>query len=71
MREKPPYLRLVSSEPQEIDLVEHAHAQSAKNSLRQRLEWRGITLKDIAMSVLVASVYLFAGAFLLFGVFGL
>ena len=64
MREKPPYLRLVSSEPQEIDL-------RAKNSLRERLEWRGITLKDIAMSVLVASVYLFAGAFLLFGVFGL
>ena len=64
MREKPPYLRLVSSEPQEIDL-------RAKNSLRERLEWRGITLKDIAMTVVVASTYLFAGAFLLFGVFGL
>ena len=64
MREKPPYLRLVSSEPQEIN-------SRAKNSLRERLEWRGITLKDIAMSVLVSSVYLFAGAFLLFGVFGL
>ena len=64
MREKPPYLRLVSSEPQEIN-------SRAKNSLRERLEWRGITLKDIAMSVLVSSVYLFAGAFLLLGVFGL
>jgi hypothetical protein len=64
MREKPPYLRLVSSEPQEIDL-------RAKNSLRERLEWRGITLKDIAMAVLAASAYLFAGALLLFGLFGL
>jgi hypothetical protein len=64
MREKPPYLRLVSSEPQEIDL-------RAKNSLRERLEWRGITLKDIAMTVVVTSAYLFAGAFLLFGIFGL
>ena len=64
MREKPPYLRLVSSEPQEIDL-------RAKNSLRERLEWRGITLKDIAMTVVVASAYLFAGAFLFFGIFGL
>ena len=61
MREKPPYLRLVSSEPQ----------FEAKNSLRQRLEWRGITLKDIAMSVLVASAYIFGGALLLFGIFGL
>ena len=69
MREKPPYLRLVSSEPQEIDLG--GHAQSAKNSLRERLEWRGITLKDIAMAVIVSSAYLFSGAFLLFGVFGL
>ena len=64
MREKPPYLRLVSSEPQEIDL-------RAKNSLRERLEWRGITLKDIAMAVIVSSAYLFAGALLLFGLFGL
>jgi len=64
MREKPPYLRLVSSEPQEIDL-------RTKNSLRERLEWRGITLKDIAMTVVVTSAYLFAGAFLLFGIFGL
>ena len=64
MREKPPYLRLVSSEPQEINF-------RAKNSLRERLEWRGITLKDIAMAVIVSSAYLFSGAFLLFGVFGL
>ena len=64
MREKPPYLRLVSSEPQEIN-------SRAKNSLRERLEWRGITLKDIAMTVVVTSAYLFAGAFLLFGIFGL
>ena len=64
MREKPPYLRLVSSEPQEINF-------RAKNSLRERLEWRGITLKDIAMSVLVASAYIFGGALLLFGIFGL
>ena len=64
MREKPPYLRLVSSEPQEIN-------SRAKNSLRERLEWRGITLKDIAMAVIVSSAYLFSGAFLLFGVFGL
>jgi hypothetical protein len=64
MREKPPYLRLVSSEPQEMKF-------EAKNSLRERLEWRGITLKDIAMSVIVSSAYLFAGALLLFGIFGL
>ena len=64
MREKPPYLRLVSSEPQEIN-------SRAKNSLRERLEWRGITLKDIAMAVIISSAYLFSGAFLLFGVFGL
>ena len=64
MREKPPYLRLVSSEPQEIN-------SRAKNSLRERLEWRGITLKDIAMAVIVSSAYLFAGALLLFGIFGL
>ena len=64
MREKPPYLRLVSSEPQEIDL-------RAKNSLRERLEWRGITLKDIAMAVIISSAYLFGGAILLFGIFGL
>tara|TARA_R110002020_G_scaffold10288_1_gene39697 strand:+ start:622 stop:807 length:186 start_codon:yes stop_codon:yes gene_type:complete len=61
MREKPPYLRLVSSEPQ----------FEAKNSLRERLEWRGITLKDIAIAVIVSSAYLFAGALLLFGIFGL
>ena len=64
MREKPPYLRLVSSEPQEIDL-------RAKNSLRERLEWRGITLKDIAMAVIVSSAYIFGGAILFFGIFGL
>ena len=64
MREKPPYLRLVSSEPQEIDL-------RAKNSLRERLEWRGITLKDIAMAVIISSAYIFGGAILLFGIFGL
>ena len=64
MRENPPYLRLVSSEPQEIDL-------RAKNSLRERLEWRGITLKDIALAVMVASLYLFGAAFLFFGIFGL
>jgi len=64
MREKPPYLRLVSSEPQEINF-------RAKNSLRERLEWRGITLKDIAIAVIVSSAYLFAGALLLFGIFGL
>jgi len=64
MREKPPYLRLVSSEPQEMKF-------ETKNSLRERLEWRGITLKDIAMSVIVSSAYLFAGALLLFGIFGL
>ena len=69
MREKPPYLRLVSSEPQEIDLAEHA--QSAKNSLRERLEWRGITVKDMFLAALVASLYLFGGAFLFFGIFGL
>ena len=64
MREKPPYLRLVSSEPQEIDL-------RAKNSLRERLEWKGITLKDIAMAVIISSAYIFGGAILLFGIFGL
>ena len=64
MREKPPYLRLVSSEPQEINF-------RAKNSLRERLEWKGITLKDIAMAVIISSAYLFGGAILLFGVFGL
>ena len=64
MREKPPYLRLVSSEPQEIN-------SRAKNSLRERLEWRGITLKDIAMAVIVSSAYVFGGAFLFFGIFGL
>ena len=64
MREKPPYLRLVSPEPQEIDL-------RAKNSLRERLEWRGVTLKDIAMAVIVSSAYVFGGAFLFFGIFGL
>ena len=64
MREKPPYLRLVSSEPQEINF-------RAKNSLRERLEWRGITLKDIAMAVIISSAYLFGGAILLFGIFGL
>ena len=64
MREKPPYLRLVSSEPQEMKF-------ETKNSLRERLEWRGITLKDIAMSVIVASLYLFGGAILFFGIFGL
>ena len=68
MREKPPYLRLVSSEPQEIYNVTDLRA---KNSLRERLEWRGITLKDIAMSVIVASLYLFGGAILFFGIFGL
>ena len=68
MREKPPYLRLVSSEPQEIYNVTDLRA---KNSLRERLEWRGITLKDIAMAVIISSAYLFSGAFLLFGVFGL
>ena len=64
MREKPPYLRLVSPEPQEIN-------SRAKNSLRERLEWRGITLKDIAMAVIISSAYLFAGALLFFGIFGL
>ena len=64
MREKPPYLRLVSSEPQEIN-------SRAKNSLRERLEWRGITLKDLALAVMVASLYLFGAAFLFFGIFGL
>jgi len=64
MREKPPYLRLVSSEPQEIDL-------RAKNSLRERLEWRGITVKDMFLAALVASLYLFGAAFLFFGIFGL
>ena len=64
MREKPPYLRLVSSEPQEINF-------RAKNSLRERLEWRGITLKDIAMAVIISSAYIFGGALLLFGIFGL
>lgn len=64
MREKPPYLRLVSSEPQEINF-------RAKNSLRERLEWRGITLKDIAMAVIISSAYIFGGAILFFGIFGL
>jgi hypothetical protein len=64
MREKPPYLRLVSSEPQEMKF-------EAKNSLRERLEWRGITLKDIALAVIVSSAYIFGGAILLFGIFGL
>ena len=64
MREKPPYLRLVSSEPQEMKF-------EAKNSLRERLEWRGITVKDMFLAALVASLYLFGGAFLFFGIFGL
>ena len=68
MREKPPYLRLVSSEPQEIYNVTDLRA---KNSLRERLEWRGITVKDMFLAALVASLYLFGAAFLFFGIFGL
>ena len=68
MREKPPYLRLVSSEPQEIDALDDA---GEKNSLRERLAWRGITVKDMFLALLVASLYLFAGAILLFGIFNL
>ena len=64
MREKPPYLRLVSSEPQEVDASE-------LKSLRDRLAWRGITVKDMLLALLVASLYLFAGAILLFGIFNL
>jgi hypothetical protein len=62
MREIPPYIRLVTLKPEEEEDI------FKPKSLRERLSWKGIVLKDVLMFSFLTILYVFSGAVIIFGI---